>query len=89
MAKANIHPDYHTITVVLSNGTRYPIRSTYGKEGDVLQLDVDPTTHSAWVGGVQLRKTGRLERFNDRFSGIKSVTSMPGESASEKTDAKK
>lgn len=86
MAKAGIHPDYHTITVVLNNGTRYPIRSTYGKEGDVLQLDVDPSTHSAWVGGVQLRKTGRLESFTNRFSGLGTVTSAPG--ASKKDDKK-
>jgi large subunit ribosomal protein L31 len=70
MAKANIHPDYHTITIVMTDGTRFETRSTYGKEGDVLTLDVDPKTHPAWVGGVHMRKTGRLESFNNRFSGI-------------------
>ena len=70
MAKAGIHPDYHTITIVMTDGTRFETRSTYGKEGDVLTLDVDPKTHPAWVGGVHMRKTGRLESFNNRFSGI-------------------
>lgn len=70
MAKAGIHPDYHTVTVVMTDGTRYETRSTYGKEGDVITLDVDPKTHPAWVGGVHMRKTGRLESFNNRFSGI-------------------
>ena len=70
MAKAGIHPDYHTITVVMTDGTRYETRSTYGKEGDTITLDVDPKTHPAWVGGVNLRKTGRMESFNNRFSGI-------------------
>ncbi len=70
MAKAGIHPDYHTITVVMTDGTRYETRSTYGKEGDVITLDVDPKTHPAWVGGVNLRKTGRMESFNNRFAGI-------------------
>lgn len=70
MAKAGIHPDYHTITVVMTDGTRYETRSTYGKEGDVLTLDVDPKTHPAWVGGVNLRKTGRLESFTNRFGGL-------------------
>lgn len=77
MAKAGIHPEYHTIKVVMTDGSHYFTRSTYGKEGDVLQLDVDPKTHPAWVGGVNLRKTGRLESFNDRFGGIKAL-SMPG-----------
>ena len=70
MAKAGIHPDYHTITVVMTDGSRYETRSTYGKEGDVITLDVDPKTHPAWVGGVNLRKTGRLESFNNRFGGL-------------------
>ena len=70
MAKQGIHPDYHTITIVMTDGSRYETRSTYGKEGDVLTLDVDPKTHPAWVGGVTLRQTGRLESFNNRFSGI-------------------
>lgn len=70
MAKAGIHPDYHTITVVMTDGSRYQTRSTYGKEGDTITLDVDPKTHPAWVGGVNLRKTGRLESFNNRFGGL-------------------
>ncbi len=83
MAKAGIHPDYHTITVVMTDGSRYETRSTYGKEGDVLTLDVDPKTHPAWVGGVNLRKTGRLESFNNRFGGIASVNKAPNSDVSE------
>jgi large subunit ribosomal protein L31 len=40
--KAEIHPDYHTITVVMTDGTEYQTRSTWGKEGDKLNLDIDP-----------------------------------------------
>ncbi len=50
--KADIHPDYHFITVVLPSGTEYVTRSTYGKEGDKLALDIDPSTHPAWTGGT-------------------------------------
>ena len=39
--KADIHPDYHTITVVMTDGTKYETRSTYGKAGDTLQLDIE------------------------------------------------
>ena len=42
--KQDIHPDYHTITVVMTDGTTYQTRSTYGKEGAELHLDVDPKT---------------------------------------------
>ncbi len=86
MAKAGIHPDYHTITVVMTDGTRYQTRSTMGKEGETLQLDVDPKTHPAWVGGVNLRKTGRLEAFNNRFAGIAAVSKAPGASDEKKED---
>jgi large subunit ribosomal protein L31 len=83
MAKQGIHPDYHTITIVMTDGSRYETRSTWGKEGDVMTLDVDPKTHPAWVGGVNLRKTGRLESFNNRFSGIKKLGAAPGEEKKE------
>tara|TARA_B100001123_G_scaffold95459_1_gene110038 strand:+ start:1276 stop:1509 length:234 start_codon:yes stop_codon:yes gene_type:complete len=68
--KADIHPDYHEITVVMTDGSEFKTRSTYGKEGDRLQLDVDPKTHPAWVGGVNLRKTGRMEKFSNRFGDL-------------------
>ncbi|MGH1398778.1 MAG: 50S ribosomal protein L31, partial [Alphaproteobacteria bacterium] len=45
--KADTHPDYHEITVQQTDGTTYTTRSTWGKEGDVLKLDVDPLTHPA------------------------------------------
>jgi large subunit ribosomal protein L31 len=70
MAKAGIHPDYHNITIVMTDGSRFSTRSTYGKEGDTITLDVDPKTHPAWVGGVNLRQTGRMEKFNNRFGGL-------------------
>ncbi len=75
MAKTGIHPDYHTIKVVMTNGTEYFTRSTMGKEGDTLNLDIDPTTHPAWTGGSQqmLDRGGRVSRFNSRFAGIGSL----------------
>jgi large subunit ribosomal protein L31 len=75
MAKTDIHPDYHTIKVVMTNGTEYMTRSTYGKEGDTLNLDIDPSTHPAWTGGTQtmLDRGGRVSRFNSRFAGIGAI----------------
>jgi len=70
--KADTHPDYHFITVTLTDGTTYQTRSTYGKEGDVLNLDIDPSTHPAWTGGNQqmLDRGGRVSRFNNKFGGF-------------------
>ena len=68
--KADIHPDYHEITVEMTDGRTYNTRSTYGKAGDRLKLDVDSITHSAWVGGVHLKKTGRMEKFSSRFGDL-------------------
>ena len=40
--KKNIHPNYHKIKVVMTDGTEFETRSTWGKENDVLKLDIDP-----------------------------------------------
>lgn len=66
------HPDYHFINVVMTDGTTYRTRSTLGKEGHTLQLDIDPKTHPAWTGGNQtlLDRGGRLSRFKDKFKGF-------------------
>lgn len=70
--KSEGHPDYHFITVVMTDGTTYKTRSTYGKEGDTLTLDIDSKSHPAWTGntGNLLDRGGRLSRFNDKFKGF-------------------
>jgi large subunit ribosomal protein L31 len=69
--KADTHPDYHTITVKMTDGTEFQTRSTWGAEGDVLQLDIDPTSHPAWTGGKQqVSEGGRVAKFNQRFGGL-------------------
>jgi large subunit ribosomal protein L31 len=71
--KKEIHPDYHDITVVMTDGTSYTTRSTYGKPGDTLRLEIDSKSHPAWTGGQQRLNDmgGQLARFNKRFSGMK------------------
>ena len=69
--KTNIHPDYHEITVVMTDGTEYKTRSTWGKEGDVLRLDVDPLSHPAWKGGKQrVVEKGQLSKFENRYGSL-------------------
>ena len=73
--KKDIHPDYHEITVVMTDGSEFKTRSTYGKEGDTVRLDIDPKTHPAWTGVHRLVDSGgQLAKFNKRFSnfGLKS-----------------
>lgn len=69
--KKDTHPDYHAITVEMTDGTTFETRSTFGKEGDVLKLDIDVKSHPAWTGGTQrLREDGRVAKFNKRFSNF-------------------
>ena len=70
--KNDIHPDYHTITVKMTDGTTYETRSTYGEEGTVLSLDVDPTVHPAWTGGgAKLTDAGgRVSKFKKKYDGL-------------------
>lgn len=70
--KANIHPDYHEITVRQTDGTEFKTFTTWGKAGATMILDVDILTHNAWVGGKTKvnDKAGNVAKFNQRFAGI-------------------
>ena len=70
--KKELHPDYHMITVKLTDGSTYETRSTYGSEGDVLALDSDPSALPAWTGGnSKLMDTGgRVSKFKNKYAGL-------------------
>ena len=70
--KKELHPDYHMITVKLTDGSTYETRSTYGSEGDVLTLDIDTSAHPAWTGGnSKLMDTGgRVSKFKNKYAGL-------------------
>ncbi len=66
--KQGIHPDYHMIKVVMTDGTSFETRSTYGSAGATLNLDIDPKSHPAWTGGPQqIADRGRVSKFNQKF----------------------
>ena len=71
--KNDIHPDYHEITVVRTDGSTFTTRSTWGKAGDTLTLDVDPLSHPVWTGGTQrlVDRGGQVSRFNKRFGRLR------------------
>ena len=72
--KDGIHPDYHEITVVMTDGTEFKTRSTWGSPGDTLRLEIDPKSHPAWTGVHRvIDRGGQMAKFNKRFGqfGIK------------------
>jgi len=69
--KPGIHPDYHEITVVMTDGTTYQTRSCAGKKGDVIKLDIDPKSHPVWTGVHRMIDTGgQVAKFNKKFAGL-------------------
>jgi large subunit ribosomal protein L31 len=70
--KPDIHPQYHTVKVVMTDGAEFETRTTWGSPGDTLRLDIDPKSHPAWTGGAQqiLDRGGRVSRFQKKFSGL-------------------
>ena len=43
--KKNLHPNYHKIKVEMTDGTQFETKSTWGVEGDILKLEIDPKSH--------------------------------------------
>lgn len=69
--KKDIHPDYHEIEVVMTDGSTFKTKSTFGSEGESLRLDIDPKTHPAWTGVHRVVDSGgQVAKFNKRFQGL-------------------
>lgn len=70
--KTEIHPEYHFIDVKFTDGTVVKMKSTWGKEGDQMALDIDPLAHPAWTGGnAKLMDTGgRVSKFKNKYAGL-------------------
>ena len=72
--KEKIHPNYHKIKVVMSDGSHFETKSTWGKEGETLKLDIDPKSHPAWMGGSQkIMDKGRVSKFFKKFKNLRSA----------------
>jgi large subunit ribosomal protein L31 len=69
--KPGIHPEYHEVNIVMTDGTTYTTRSCWGKAGDTLRLDIDPKSHPAWTGVQRIMDTGgQVAKFNKKFAGL-------------------
>ena len=72
--KKNIHPNYHKIKVVMTDGSQFETMSTWGEEGETLKLDIDSKSHPAWIGGSQkISDKGRVSKFFRKFKNLRST----------------
>ena len=56
----------------MTDGSSFETKSTWGKEGDTLKLDIDPISHSAWTGGSQkILDKGRVSKYNKKFVNLR------------------
>ncbi len=63
----NKYLEFHPVKIVLTNGESFEIQTSWGKENDVMNLDVDPYNHPAWR-----KDSGTfLNTNNDRVSNFK------------------
>lgn len=69
--KKDLHPNYHEITVIMTDGTEFKTRSTWGKAGDTMRLEIDPKSHPVWTGVHRLVDSGgQVGKFHKRFGGL-------------------
>ncbi len=70
--RSGIHPDYHMIDVRMTDGTVIQMKTTWGKEGDTMNLEIDPLSHPAWTGGGTriLDTGGRVSKFKNKYAGL-------------------
>jgi large subunit ribosomal protein L31 len=67
--KKDIHPEYHEITVTMTDGSEFKTRSTMA--GEALRLDIDSKSHPAWTGQHRLVDTGgQIAKFNKKFAAF-------------------
>ncbi len=68
------HPKQHKVNVVMTDGTKFEIMTTWGKEGETLKLDADPKNHPAWQDKAQNfvnANNERMTKFKQKFGDFK------------------
>ena len=70
--RKGIHPYYHTVDVVMTDGSKFQTRSCY--KGEKMVLEIDSKSHPFFTGKQVLVDTaGRVDRFNKRFARAKEI----------------
>jgi large subunit ribosomal protein L31 len=86
MAKEGIHPAYHDVNVIMTDGTTFVTKTTKGKAGDTWRLDIDSKSHPAFTGGEQkLMQNDQVDKFSKKFGSFGAF----GGSTKKKDDEKK
>ncbi|NBX52378.1 MAG: 50S ribosomal protein L31 [Proteobacteria bacterium] len=66
-----VNPKQHIVNVVMTDGTKFQILTTWGKEGSTLNLDVDPKNHPAWQDNKNQTfinsNNERINKFKNKF----------------------
>jgi len=66
--KADIHPEYHDISVTCSCGNTFTTRSTYAKPE--LHVDVCSQCHPFYTGKQKIvDSAGQVDKFRRRYGG--------------------
>jgi len=79
---AGINPKQHVVNVVMTNGEKFQILTTWGKDGDTLTLDADSKNHPAWQEKGQSfinANNERVNKFNQKFGGFGAVVKADAE----------
>lgn len=64
--KADIHPDYHDLTVTCGCGNRFQTRSTYA--GSEMHVEVCSQCHPFFTGKQKIVDTaGQVDKFRRRY----------------------
>ncbi len=67
------HPKQHLVNVEMTDGYKFQIMTSWGKEGDVLKLDIDPKNHPAWQKdnqGFVNSSDKRVMEFKKKFGNL-------------------
>lgn len=71
---AGVHPKQHLVDVVMTDGSKFQILTSWGKEGSTLTLDVDPKNHPAWQDKATNfinANDERVAKFKKKFGDFK------------------
>ena len=67
------HPKEHLVNLILSDGSKIQVMTSWGKEGENIHLDVDPKNHPAWQDGSKnFVNTSdlRVSKFKEKFGDL-------------------
>ena len=65
-----IKVNYSPISIEMTDGTKFNVRSAMKK--DFIKLDLDPLVHTAWTKKVSLKNSlaNEVSKFNIRFKSL-------------------